>query len=279
MISVRSQAAGRRRRLGVETRCSTTPDCLPLHLPPAQPHYVVQHPASRESFNALSGLHPVTIQAALQSPGPRNVLESPTVGSTQHNGEATSHGPHGFESSLSLRGLGLPEVSTTPTSLNRRDATGSSRLSHGAALLRATWWLSARKDDYDYVCDRGLRHYTDRVLRTRELRGREYKMADITTRMTCDGHQSSPARSSRIKTLFDEYQQQSRLPSVSSTTFASIRTPLLYFPSGKSSQDIQSRVMSVPTQMRPCHHWRPLTTSHQGGLPGVLQWKLVLLRV
>lgn len=119
------------------------------------------------------------------------------MGSTQHNGEATSHAAHGLESSLSLRGLGLPEGSTTPTSLNRRDATGSSRLSHGAALLRATWWLSARKDDYDYVCDRRLRYYTDRVLRTRELHGREYKMADITTRMTGDGHQSSPARSSR----------------------------------------------------------------------------------
>lgn len=43
-------------------------------------------------------------------------------------------------------------------------------------MLRVPWWLSARKDDYDYVCDRGMRHYTDRVSRMR-ARGREYKMA------------------------------------------------------------------------------------------------------
>lgn len=216
----------------------------------------------------------MTIQAALQSPGPRKVLESPTVGSTQHNGEATSHAAHGFESSLSLRGLGLPEGSTTPTSLNRRDATGSSRLCHGAALLR----VSARKDDCDYVCDRGLSRYTDRVLRLKVLCGREYKMADITTRTTGDGHQSS-ASNSHIKTPVDECQRQSRLPSVSSIIFSSIWTSLLHFPSSQSPQDIKSRVMSVPTQMRPCHHWRPLTISHQGGLRVAIQWKLVLLRV
>lgn len=220
----------------------------------------------------------MTIQAALQSPGPRKILESPTVGSTQHNGEATSHAAHGSESYLSLRGLGLPEGSTTPTSLNRRNATGSSRLCHGAALLRAPWWLSARKDDDDYVCDRELSRCTDRVLRLNVLCGREYKMGGITTKMTVGGHQSS-ASNSHIKTPVDECERKSRLPSVSSIIFASIWAPPLYFLSSKSPQDIQSTVMSVPTQIRPCRHWRLLTTSHQGGLPGVLQRKLVLLRV
>lgn len=44
----------------------------------------------QKSFNAFSEPPPVTIQAALWCPDPRKVLESPTVGSTQHHGEATS---------------------------------------------------------------------------------------------------------------------------------------------------------------------------------------------
>lgn len=186
---------------------------------------------------------------------------------------------HGCESSLSLRRLGLPEGLTTLTSLNRRDATGSSRLCPWGCPAPGTMsGLSARKDDCDYVCDRGMRHYTDRVLRMRVLRGREYKWPDITTTMAVDGHQSSPGVS-HIETTHQRVPTTVTPMFVFSTRFASTWAPLLCSPLSQSPRDIQSRVMSVPTQMRSCHHWRPLTTSNQAGLHEVIQWELVLLRV